>query len=123
MEDKSRFSRLTAIIVQLQSKTLVTASYLAKTLNVSVRTIYRDIRTLEKSGIDIITLEGKGYSLIDCCHLPPILLTVDEAKALITTEQLVLKNKDQSFSKNISSAIQKIKSVLQYSQKGNADSL
>ncbi len=123
MEEKPRLARLTAIITQLQSKRLVTATYLAKKHNVSVRTIYRDIRTLEKSGIPIVTEEGKGYSIMEGYHLPPVLFTEDEANALITVEQLALNNKDQSFSENVSSAVEKIKSILRYSQKGNADLL
>ena len=109
-KEKPRLSRLTAIITQLQSKRVVTAKYLAERHNVSVRTIYRDIRALEKSGIPIITEEGKGYSIMEGYHLPPVLFTEEEANALITVEKLVLKNKDQSFSENVSSAIEKIKS-------------
>lgn len=125
MEEKERprLSRLTAIITQLQSKRVVTAKYLAERHNVSTRTIYRDIRTLEKSGIPIVTEEGKGYSIMEGYHLPPVLFTEDEANALITIEQQVLKNKDQSLNENVTSAFEKIKSILRYSQKGNADLL
>ncbi len=122
-KEKPRLSRLTAIITQLQSKRIVTATYLAEKHGVSVRTIYRDIRTLEKSGIPIVTEEGKGYSIMEGYHLPPVLFTEDEANALITIEQLAIKNKDQSLSDNVSSAIEKIKSILRYSQKGNVDLL
>ncbi|NER15389.1 WYL domain-containing protein [Leptobacterium flavescens] len=122
-KEKPRLSRLTAIITQLQSKRIVTAKYLAEKHNVSVRTIYRDIRTLEKSGIPIVTEEGKGYSIMEGYHLPPVLFTEEEANALITLEQIVIKNKDQSLVENASSAIEKIKSILRYSQKGNADLL
>ena len=97
-EEKPGPSRLTAIITQLQSKRIVTANYLAERHNVSVRTIYRDIRTLEKSGILIITEEGKGYSIMEGYHLPPVLFNEDEANALITIERLAIKNKDQSLS-------------------------
>ncbi len=124
MEEKPRLSRLTAIITQLQSKRIVTAKYLAERHNVSVRTIYRDIRALEKSGIPIVTEEGRGYSLMEGYDLPPpVLFTEDEANALITVEQLVLRNKDQSLVENVSSALEKIKAILRYSQKGNADLL
>ncbi len=122
-KEKSRLSRLTAIITQLQAKRVVTATQLAKRHDVSVRTIYRDIRAIEKSGVPIITEEGKGYSIMEGYHLPPVLFTEDEANALITVEQLVIKNRDQSFCENVSSAIEKIKSILRYSQKGNADLL
>lgn len=122
-KEKPRLARLTAIITQLQSKRLVTAKYLAEKHKVSVRTIYRDIRTLEKSGIPVITEEGKGFSIMEGYHLPPVIFTEDEANALITMELLASKNKDQSLTDNVSSAIEKIKSILRYSQKGNADLL
>ena len=122
-KEKPRLSRLTAIITQLQSKRIVTAKQLAERHQVSVRTIYRDIRTLERSGIPIITEEGKGYSLMEGYHLPPVLFTEEEANALVTVEQLVIRSKDQSFSETVSSAIEKIKAILRYSQKGNADLL
>ena len=122
-KEKPRLSRLTAIITQLQSKRIVTAKYLAEKHNVSIRTIYRDIRTLEQSGIPIITEEGIGYSIMDGYHLPPVLFTEEEANALITVEQLAIKNKDRSLVENVSSAIEKIKAILRYSQKGNADLL
>ena len=122
-KEKPRLSRLTAILTQLQANRIVTATQLAERHGVSVRTIYRDIRTLEKSGIPIVTEEGKGYSIMEGYHLPPVIFTEDEANALITVEQLVNKNKDQSFSDTVSSAIEKIKAILRYSQKGNADFL
>ena len=122
-KEKPRLSRLTAILTQLQSKRIVTARLLAEKHNVSLRTIYRDIRTLEKSGIPIVTEEGKGYSIMEGYHLPPVLFSEDEANALITMEQLAIKNKDQSLVDNITSALEKIKAILRYSQKGNADLL
>ncbi len=122
-EEKPRLSRLTAIITLLQSKRIVTANYLAERHNVSIRTIYRDIRTLEQSGIPILTEEGKGYKIMEGYHLPPVLFTEYEANALISVEQLVHKNKDQSLTDNASSALEKIKAILRYSQKANTDLL
>lgn len=122
-KEKPRLSRLTTIVTQLQSKRIITARYLAEKHNVSIRTIYRDIRTLEKSGIPIIIEEGKGYSLMEGYKLPPVMFTENEANALITAEQLILKNKDKSFIENYSNAIIKIKSVLRFSQKEKIDLL
>lgn len=122
-KEKPRLSRLTAILTQLQSSRVVTATQLAERHQVSVRTIYRDIRTLERSGIPIITEEGKGYSIMEGYHLPPVVFTEDEANALITVEQLTRGNKDGSLSESVSSALEKIKAILRYSQKGNADLL
>ena len=55
--DLPRLTRLTAILTQLQTKRLITATELAEKFGVSVRTIYRDIRALEASGIPIFTEE------------------------------------------------------------------
>lgn len=122
-EEKPRLARLTAIITQLQSKKLVTANDIAEKHGVSIRTVYRDIRTLEKSGIPIVTEEGRGYTLVDGYKLPPVMFTEEEAMALITTEQLIQKNKDESLSQNYENAIIKIKSTLGYNQKTKTELL
>ena len=118
-----RLSRLTAILTQLQAKRLVTAPELASKFQVSVRTIYRDIRALEEAGIPILTEEGKGYSLLEGYRLPPVMFTESEANALITAEQLILRNKDASLVKEYQLAISKIRSVLRYSMKDKVDLL
>ncbi len=123
MEEKPRLSRLTAILTQLQSKRILTAREIAKKHNVSIRTVYRDIRTLENSGIPIVTEEGKGYSLMQGFNLPPVMFTEKEANALITAEQLIRKNKDKSFTEEYQNAIFKIKSVLRHSQKDKIEFL
>ena len=115
-----RLSRLTAIITFLQTKRLVTSTELAKKFDVSVRTIYRDIRALELSGIPICTEEGKGYSLVEGFVLAPVMFTESEANALITAEQLVLKNSDTSFIKNYQDALIKVKAVLRSNTKEKA---
>ena len=121
--DTNRLSRLTAILTQLQTKRLLTASELASKFSVSVRTIYRDIRSLEQSGVPIITEEGKGYTLMEGFRIPPVMFTESQANALILAEQLVLKNKDTSFIKEYSEAIDKIKAVLRHDVKSKANLL
>ncbi|MFS4456291.1 helix-turn-helix transcriptional regulator [Maribacter sp. 2304DJ31-5] len=115
-EEKPRLARLTAIITQLRSRQLVTAKAIAEEHGVSIRTVYRDIRTLEKSGIPIITEEGRGYSLMEGFQLPPVMFSEEEANALIIAEHLILKNKDASLVENYKNAITKIKSILKNSQ-------
>lgn len=121
--ETSRLSRLTAILLQLQSGRLVTATALAARFDVSVRTIYRDIRALEQSGVPVITEEGKGYVLMDGYRIPPVTFSEREANALITAEQFVLKNKDASFIQDYTDAIAKIKSVLRDTAKDGANLL
>jgi predicted DNA-binding transcriptional regulator YafY len=123
MAEQVRLPRLTAIVTQLQTKRLVTAPQLAEKFGVSVRTIYRDIRALEASGVPILTEEGKGYALMEGYRLPPVMFTEEEAHALITAEQLILKNKDASLATHYVAAIDKIKAVLRYNSKDSADFL
>ena len=121
--DTKRLSRLTAILTQLQTKRLLTSTMLAEKFNVSVRTIYRDIRTLEQAGVPILTEDGKGYTLMEGYKIPPVMFTESQANALILAEQLVLKNKDTSFIKDYSEAIDKIKAVLRQTEKDKANLL
>jgi len=121
--DTKRLSRLTAILTQLQTKRILTAPELAAKFSVSIRTIYRDIRALEQAGVPVLTEEGKGYSLMEHYRLPPVTFTESQANALIIAEQLVLKNKDASFIKDYSEAIDKIKAVLNHSVKDKANLL
>lgn len=119
----NRLSRLTAILIQFQTKGIVTASELSQKFEVSKRTIYRDIKALERAGVPILTEEGKGYTLMEGYNMPPIMFTEEQANALILAEQLVLKNKDASFVKDYSEAIDKIKSILRYTVKDKANLL
>ncbi len=122
-EAKPRLVRLTAILTQLQAKRIVTAKEIAEKHGVSIRTVYRDIRTLGQSGVPVVTEEGKGYSIMEGYTLPPVLFTEEEANALITAERLIQKNKDASLSAQLQNAIQKIKSVLRHSQKEKTELL
>jgi predicted DNA-binding transcriptional regulator YafY len=122
-KETSRLSRLTTIVTLLQSKKLITATTIAEKFGISVRTVYRDIRALEDAGIPILTEEGKGYTLMEGYKIPPVMFSEEEANALITAEQFILRNKDTSLIKNYSNAIAKIKAVLQYTTKDKVDLL
>lgn len=121
--DITRISRLLAIVTIFQTKKLITATELSEKFQVSVRTIYRDIRSLEDAGIPIITEDGKGYILMDGYSIPPVMFTENQANALILAEQLVLNNKDASFTKDYTEAIDKIKAVLKHGMKDKAELL
>lgn len=121
--DTKRLSRLTAILTQLQTKRLLTAATLATKFNVSIRTIYRDIRALEQAGVPVLTADGKGYSLMEGYKIPPVMFSEAQANALILAEQLVLKNTDASFVKDYLEAMDKIKAVLRQNEKDKANLL
>jgi predicted DNA-binding transcriptional regulator YafY len=121
--DTKRLSRLVAMLTMLQSKRLITATFLAEKFGVSVRTIYRDIRALEQAGVPILTEDGKGYTLMEGYKIPPIMFSENQANALILAEQLVLKNRDSSLIKDYAEAIDKIKAVLKQNEKDKANLL
>ncbi len=121
--DIKRLSRLTAILTILQTERIVTSLTLARKFEVSVRTIYRDIKALEQAGVPIIAEDRKGYRLMEGYRIPPVMFTESEANALITIEQLVLKNSDSSLIKEYTEAVGKIKAVLLNSTKNKTELL
>ena len=119
----NRINRITAILTQLQSKRIVTAKSIAERFNISLRTVYRDIKTLQEAGVPIGSENGVGYFIVDGYKLPPVMFTEEEANALITAEKLVLQKNEASLTKNYVSALIKIKSVLRNSQKDKIELL
>jgi predicted DNA-binding transcriptional regulator YafY len=113
----NRIDRVSAILIQLQSKKVVRAQDIADRFNISLRTVYRDIKTLEEAGIPLIGETGIGYSIMDGYRLPPVMFTVEEATAFLTAEKLVEKLTDNSTDQSYKSAMYKIKSVLRSSEK------
>ncbi|QMU66437.1 MAG: WYL domain-containing protein [Flavobacteriaceae bacterium] len=111
----SQLSRLISILTLLRSKRILTATELAKRYQVSVRTIYRDIRKLEEAGVPVISIEGRGYSLMDGYSVAPVQFTEKQANALITAQHLVNQTKDVSFVEDFNEALIKIKSVFRSS--------
>ncbi len=112
-----KLDRVTAILTQLQSKPLVRAQDLAAKFDVSVRTIYRDVKTLENAGIPIVGEAGSGYSLMDGYRLPPVMFTKEEVLSFITAEKLMQKFLHQSLGTHYQSAMEKVRSVLKYSDR------
>ena len=111
----SQLARLISILTLLKSKRLLTATELSEKFDISVRTVYRDIRKLEEAGVPVITIEGKGYSLMDGYLVSPVQFSEKEANALITAELLVNNTNDSSFSEDFNDALVKIKSVFRSS--------
>jgi predicted DNA-binding transcriptional regulator YafY len=112
-----KLDRVTAILTQLQSKPIVKAKDLAAKFDVSVRTIYRDVKTLENAGIPIIGEAGSGYSLMDGYKLPPVMFTKEEVLSFITAEKLMQKFLHQSLGNHYQTAMEKVRSVLKYSDR------
>lgn len=119
----NRLTRITSILIQLQSKRVVTAREIAERFDISLRTVYRDINTLQESGVPIGSQNGTGYFIVDGYSLPPVMITEEEANALIVSEKLILNQGDISLKKDFSSLLFKIKSVLKRFEKDNVSRL
>lgn len=111
----SQLPRLISILTLLKSKRILTATELAERFDVSVRTIYRDVRKLEEAGVPVVTIEGRGYSLMEGYAVAPVQFTEKEANALVTAQQLVKRTQDSSFIHDFDEAMTKIKSVFKSS--------
>lgn len=108
----NRIDRLHAILVHLQSKKRVTGQEIADRFGISLRSVYRDVKALEESGVPVIGEAGIGYSIMEGYRLPPIMFTQEEASALLMGVKLTEKFTDELTRKQIENALFKIKSVL-----------
>ncbi|MEQ6119621.1 YafY family protein [Reichenbachiella sp. MALMAid0571] len=119
----NRIDRLTAILVKLQSKSATSSQELADHFDISLRTVYRDIRALGEAGVPIGLDQGRGYFIVDGYHLPPVMLTKEEAGAILLAGKLMEKMGDKSVSAGFNSALMKINSVLKGEQKDFVENL
>jgi predicted DNA-binding transcriptional regulator YafY len=113
----NRIDRLTAILIQLQTKRVVKAEEISDRFEISLRTVYRDVKALMEAGVPIGSEAGKGYFIVDGFHLPPVMFTEDEASSMLVAGKLVDKMADKSVRAAYESALHKIKSVLNESEK------
>jgi predicted DNA-binding transcriptional regulator YafY len=119
----NRIDRLFGILTLLQSKKYVQAETIASKFNISIRTVYRDIKALCEQGVPVSFEQTKGYFIVNGYFLPPISFNSDEASALLLIESIVYGFSDKSIKKNYSSALNKIKAVLNKDQKAHLELL
>lgn len=119
----NRLDRLTAILIQLQTKRVVKAEEISKRFEISLRTVYRDVKSLMEAGVPIGSEAGKGYFIVDGFHLPPVMFTQDEASAMMLAGKLVDKMADKSVRNAFESSLHKIKSVLNEAEKDHLENL
>lgn len=107
-----RADRLFQIVQFLRSRRLTTAQWLAERLQVSVRTIYRDIQDLSLSGVPLEGEAGVGYVLRQPMDLPPLMFEREEIEALVVGARMVNAWADPDLQRAAESALAKIHSVL-----------
>lgn len=119
----NRIDRLTAILIHLQTKKVVKAEEISERFGMSLRTVYRDVKALMEAGVPIGSEAGKGYFIVDGYHLPPVMFTQDEASSMLLAGKLVDKMADKSVRGAYESAMHKIKSVLNETEKDHLQNL
>lgn len=119
----NRTDRLVAMVMYLQGRRLVRAEDMAAHFEISVRTVYRDLAALSEAGVPITGEAGVGYSLMKSYHLPPVMLTAEEASALFVGAELAKKFTDGSLQPRIEAALLKLRAVLPRDRQDYVDRL
>lgn len=107
-----RADRLFEIVQLLQSRRFMTAERLATALEVSTRTIYRDIRDLMASGVPIDGEAGVGYTLHRKFDMPPLMFDSEEIQALLLGARIVQSWADPELADAAKRALIKVEAVL-----------
>ncbi|MEM8987109.1 MAG: YafY family protein [Pseudomonadota bacterium] len=115
-----RADRLFQIVQYLRGGRLVTAAQLSERLEVSERTIYRDIADLQSTGVPIDGAAGVGYLMRDGYELPPLMFTRDEIVALVAGARLIRAWGGAAMARAAEEAVVKIESVLPEAERRRA---
>lgn len=107
-----RADRLFDIIQTMRRNKLVRARDLAEQLEVSERTIYRDIQDLVSSGVPIEGEAGIGYMLREGFDLPPLMFSETEIEALVLGARIVQTWADEELSRAAGDVIAKVEAVI-----------
>lgn len=118
-----RADRLFRIVQFLRSGRLLTAQKLAEKLEVSQRTIYRDVQDLQASGMPIEGEAGVGYTLRRDEDLPPLMFTREELTALVLGARLVRAWGGAENVAAANQALQRIEAVLPADLRNDFDSI
>lgn len=119
----NRIDRLFGILTLLQSKKYVPAEKIAEKFDISIRTVYRDVKALGEQGVPVSFEAGKGYFIVQGYFIPPVSFTTEEANAMVLMESLVQGFADRSIRTHYASALTKIKAVLKHVQKEKVEHL
>jgi predicted DNA-binding transcriptional regulator YafY len=118
-----RADRLFQLVQLIRGRRLTTAAFLAQRLEVSERTVYRDIADLQHQGVPIEGEAGVGYRLGAGFELPPLMFTQDEAAALVAAARLAQSWVDPALARDIETGLGKILSVLPPAARVSAEAL
>ena len=118
-----RAERLFQIVQLIRGRRLSTAGFIAERLEVSERTVYRDVAELMAQGVPIEGEAGVGYRMNAGFDLPPLMFTKDEAQALVASVRLAQPRLDAALARQAEGALSKILAVLPPAARAAAESL
>jgi predicted DNA-binding transcriptional regulator YafY len=118
-----RADRLFELVQIIRGRRLSTADYLAGRMEVSARTVYRDIADLQAQGVPIEGEAGVGYRMRPDFDLPPLMFTKDEAQALVASVRIAQPRLDTALARHAGDALSKILAVLPVASRAAAESL
>lgn len=118
-----RADRLFHIVQLIRGRRLTTATFLAQRLEVSERTVYRDVADLQHRGVPIEGEAGVGYRLGAGFELPPLMFTQEEATALVAAARVAQTWVDPAMARAIETGLGKILSVLPSAARASAEAL
>lgn len=107
-----RADRLFQLVQILRNKRLVTARELAERLDVSERTIYRDIQDLSLSGVPVEGEAGVGYHLRYSLDIPPLMFTAAEIEALVVGARMLKAWGGSELGSSAQSVLDKVQAVI-----------
>jgi predicted DNA-binding transcriptional regulator YafY len=107
-----RADRLFQLVQIIRGRRLSTAAQLARRLEVSERTIYRDVAALQAQGVPIEGEAGVGYRLGRGFELPPLMFSGDEARALVASVRMAQPWLDPGLATQAEHALGRVLSVL-----------
>lgn len=108
-----RADRLFLLIHALRGRrSAITAQHLAQTLQVSLRTVYRDVADLQLSGVPIEGEAGVGYMLRKGADIPPLMFNEEELEALVVGTRFVRAFGGERLGRGATAALLKIEAVL-----------
>jgi predicted DNA-binding transcriptional regulator YafY len=116
-----RADRLFALVQLIRGRRLSTAAWLASRLEVSPRTVYRDVADLQAQGVPIEGEAGVGYRLGRGFDLPPLMFTADEARALAIATRIAQQWLDPALALAAGDAMSRVMSVLPASVRAEVD--
>jgi predicted DNA-binding transcriptional regulator YafY len=118
-----RADRLFQIVQLIRGRRLSTADFLAQRLEVSPRTVYRDVAALQQQGVPIDGEAGVGYRMRAGFDLPPLMFTRQEAQALVAAVRLSRPQLDTALGSEAEGALSKILAVLPPAARAAAEGL